>query len=162
MRRLLLISVLAALSTQAGCAYFRETPPLAPQPAKEQVDADLPVPLGFALDRSRSLKHKRNDFRRLHLVYRAEEYLGEQRVREFLQRFFPEKGWQIAFIYGLDASKFIFWRDAEECRAEVREDFGDRYTELTIDVGPRKTPDGEFVGRSAWTPTELPASSPRK
>lgn len=156
LRRLAILTLLAVLGCSSGCAYFKPNHRLISKAQEEQVDTDLPVPQGFELDPSRSYRHQRSTYRRFQLVYRAEEYLGEDRVRDFLRDFFPRAGWETAFVYGLETSKFVFFKGPEECRVEVSEDFGDRFTEISIVVEPRKTPDGELVARE---PESLPAGA---
>ncbi len=157
-RRFTILAVLAALlGTAPGCAYFRSDPKLVSQSSAEQVDNDLPIPIGFTMDTSYSFRHKRADFRRFRLVYRQEGYLGYERVVEFMREAYPAAGWATQFMYGLETTKFIFNKGADECRIEVFEDFGDAFTQFTVEVEARKTPTGELVARGAST--TVPASS---
>ena len=159
-RRFTLLAVLAALlSTAPGCAYFRSNPKLVSQSKVEQADTDLPIPLGFTMDTSDSFRHKRSDFRRFRLVYRQEGYLGYDRVVEFMKEQYPAAGWVMQFMYGLETTKFIFNKGADECRVEVIEDFGDAFVEFRVEVEARKTPSGDLVARSATT--SLAASTPK-
>ena len=169
LRRLGSLILLTSLIWAPGCAYFQTNPPLEPAPAEARVTADLPVPEGFQLDRNSSYRHERSTYRRLKLVYRAEEYLGEERTRQFCEKAFIEAGWNIAFIYGLETTKMILARGAEECRILIWEDFGDRFTQLEVEVEPRQTPEGDLVGRQGWSELDTgsasvgttPASAPK-
>lgn len=161
MRRLMTLALLAALLQSApGCAYFAHNPKLISQSKEHLVDTDLPVPAGFAIDHSQSARHERSNYRRFMLVYRNLEYLSEARVREFVREAYPAAGWTLDFVYGFETSKFVFHKGADECRVQVFENFGDRFTEIHIEVEPRKTPDGGLVGRrvSATADTNVPAS----
>lgn len=171
-RRLALLTVFAVfLGSAPGCAYFRSTPKLVSQSSDQQIDTDLPVPLGFELDRKQSFKHKRNDFRRFHLVYRQLGYLGADRVVEYLKNAYPAAGWTTSFVYGLETTKMLFTKGSEECRVEVVEDFGDAFTEFKVELEARRTPDGGLVARESFekndfsktvvTPSTVKASSPK-
>jgi hypothetical protein len=160
-RRFMTLALLAALLQSApGCAYFAHNPKLVSQSQEHLVNADLPVPAGFAIDTSKSASHERSGYRRLTLVYRNLEYLSEERTREFVQETYASAGWTLDFVYGFETSKFVFHKGAEECRVEIFENFGDRYTEIHVEVEPRKTPDGGLVGRriTATGETNTPAT----
>ncbi len=169
-RRLALLTVFAVfLGSTPGCAYFRSTPKLVSQSADKQIDTDLPVPLGFELDRKQSFKHQRNGFRRFHLVYRQLDYLGADRLVQFLKNAYTAAGWTTSFVYGLETTKILFTKGSEECRVEVMEDFGDATTEFKIELEARRTPNGSLVGRDTFkkndfsktvvSPTTVKASS---
>jgi hypothetical protein len=152
------LALLAALLQSApGCAYFAHNPKLVSQSKAQLVDSDLPVPSGFAIDTSQSARHERGNYRRFMLVYRNLEYLSEARVREFVQESYPAAGWALDFVYGLDTSKFVFHKGGDECRVEIFENFGDRFTEIHIEVEPRKTTDGSLVGRRVTATPETNA-----
>ncbi|MCA8921061.1 MAG: hypothetical protein KDD82_04585 [Planctomycetes bacterium] len=146
-RRGLLITFVATLFS--GCAYFAENPPLQPEAQGKLVNDDVPAPMEFALNRSTSWRHNRSAYRKLHLVYERHEYLGQDQVAEFVEEVFPKAGWEVAFKYGLETQKYVLYKDDEECRVEVAEDFGDRFTTIVIDVEPRVTPRGKTVARRA-------------
>lgn len=159
-----------ALLFSGGCAYFSATPPLNAGSPEEQVAADVPAPEGFKLDRSGSHKHERDGYRRYDLTYRQNEYLSEERVREFVKKAYVAAGWKIRFLWGLEDSRFILTRGPEECEVHIFEDFGDRFTQMDVSVRPRETPDGMVVSRksigsksskSTGTKTSLPASAKR-
>ncbi|MGE0713092.1 MAG: hypothetical protein AB7N76_35235 [Planctomycetota bacterium] len=169
MRHLTHLALLVVLGCgSSGCAYFAATPPLEAAPEETLVSKDTPVPAGFKLDTAASHRHERDGYRRLDLVYRRLEYLGEERAREFVQQAYEQAGWKAQFIWGLERSHFLYQRGAEECEVEIFEDFGDRFTELHLSVRPRETPDGGLVaGRRDETPRAetqrtLPASSPKR
>lgn len=146
-RRGLLITFVATLFT--GCAYFADNPPLKPEAEGKLVNADVPAPMEFTLNRAASWRHNRSAYRKLHLVYERHEYLGQDEVATFVEEVFPESGWEVAFKYGLDTQKYVLYKDDEECRVEVTEDFGDRFTKVVIDVEPRVTPRGKTVARKS-------------
>ena len=159
-----------ALLFSGGCAYFSATPPLNTGPPSEQVATDVPAPEGFKLDRSGSHKHERDGYRRYELTYRQNEYLSEERVREFVKKAYTAAGWKIRFMWGLEDSHFILTRGPEECEVHVFEDFGDRFTQMDVKVQPRETPDGMVVSRKSIgskgrkadeTNKTLPASAKR-
>lgn len=139
----------AALLVSGGCAYFSATPPLDAAGNEVQVAADLPVPQGFAMDKAASRRHERDGYRRYDLTYRRNEYLSEARVREFVYKAFPQAGWKVRFVWGVDDSHFLLTRGAEECEIYAHEDFGDRFTQLEVAVRPRETPDGMVVSRKS-------------
>lgn len=143
----LTLALAAALgaSTLGGCAYFEPTPTLMPTIAAAQVNTDLPVPQGFELDRDRTWRHERSDYRRLRLTYHRPDYLSKERVVEFIRTQFPRQGWEVKFVYGLETPQLILHKGAEECRVTVTEDFGDAFTEFLVEVEPRTTPDGAIV-----------------
>ncbi|MBL4844757.1 MAG: hypothetical protein JKY65_04455 [Planctomycetes bacterium] len=159
-----------ALLFSGGCAYFAATPPLDIGKDEHQVAKDVPAPEGFVLDRARSHRHERDGYRRFDLTYRRIEYLGEDRVREFIAKTFPAAGWKVRFIWGLNDTHFLLTRGPDECEIHVFEDFGDRYTQMEVSVHPRETPDGVVVSRKslsskplkrAGTKATLPASMKR-
>jgi hypothetical protein len=149
-RTVVKLSLLALCLSGSGCAYFQHNPVLDPISKTEFVNNDLPVPEKFELDRKASWRHERSTYRRLKLVYRREGYLSEERVAEFVKTAFPTHGWETVFQYGLENYKFVFAKGAEECRVEILEDFGDRFTEFHVIVEPRTTPDGDMVGREDY------------
>ncbi|MDC3378926.1 hypothetical protein OAX78_01420 [Planctomycetota bacterium] len=158
--RIATLTLLAALSFgSTGCAYFTPTPQLMAENADVQVETDLPVPQGFVLDPGQSMTHERSSFRRMHLVYKRDAYLGQERVSEFVRQFYPEAGWQLDFVYGLETYKLILTRDSEECSIEVAEDFGDAFTTMTITLEPRRTPEGGYVARNPWNEGASDASA---
>ncbi|MEZ6187355.1 MAG: hypothetical protein R3F62_20380 [Planctomycetota bacterium] len=146
-RRGLWITFVGALFT--GCAYFQDNPPLTPEAKGKLVNDDVPAPMEFTLNRTTSWRHNRSAYRKLHLVYERHEYLGEDQVAEFVEQAFPGQGWEVAFKYGLETQKFVLYKEDEECRVEITEDFGDRFTRMVIDVEPRVTPRGKTVARRA-------------
>lgn len=152
MKRIVRDLVLAAAVglSGSGCAYFADYQALPPAERQTYVNADLPVPAGFVLDRGASLRHERSSYRKLRLVFRRQEYLSEERTAEFVKNAFQQEGWELDFQYGLEEIKFIFHKGPEECRVAVKEDFGDRLTELFVEVEPRTTPDGAAVARAEW------------
>ena len=132
MRRFAVVALLALLAGSPGCAYFATYGPLEQAPADTLVAKDVPVPQGFKLDKTNSWKHERSSFRQLQLVYRRSEYLSEDRVREFFKSEYPQAGWELTFLWGLDETKMIFTKDDEECLVRIFEDFGDRFTQVEI------------------------------
>lgn len=150
LRPIATIIIFAALGLSSGCAYFTPTPPLQPEPPERSIAADLPVPEKFVLDRGKSRRHERSAFRQLALTYRRAEYLGAERAQEFFLRHLPAQGWKTAFVYGMKERKILLTKGAEECSVRIRENFGDRFTEVVIEVQPRETPEGELVARKAW------------
>ena len=148
--------MLALLASSPGCAYFDSNGPLERASAESMVAADIPVPVGFKLDKTNSWKHERSSFRKVQLVYRRAEYLSEERVREFFKTQYPQSGWELTFLWGLEETKMIFTKDAEECLVRIWEDFGDRYTQVEVQVLPRRTPDGTYV------PSQVTAKKPAR
>ncbi len=136
-----------ALLSAAGCARFQPTPTLMAANEADQVQRDLPVPEGFELDRDATLRHERSAYRRLHLVYRRDGYLSQERVSEFVRNVYPKVGWEVRFVYGLEPAHVVLHKGHEECRVAIREDSGDGSTELVLDIEPRQTPDGALVAR---------------
>ena len=153
-RSLVFLVLSAALTAGSGCAYFRHNPELVGQEHDQLVTNDLPVPEGFRMDKSSSWRHERSSFRRYQLTYRRADYLSEARVREFMLTNLPKAGWKVEFLHGLKETRILFVKDAEECEVAVREDFGDRFTELQIVVRPRETRDGALVARQGWSEPE--------
>ncbi len=143
----LALTLLAALAGAPGCAYFAPTPTLMPGTA--EVGDDLPVPQGFELARDRTWRHERSAYRRLRLTYTRQDYLSKERVVEFIRTNYPKHGWEVKFVYGLEAPKLILHKGSEECRVTVTEDFGDAFTEFLVEVEPRQTPDGALVANEA-------------
>jgi hypothetical protein len=162
MRPTLRLAVVVAAALSAGCAYFAPTPTLMPGSAKEQVTNDLPVPQGFELVRDRTWRHERSAYRRLRLTYKRNDYLAKERVVEFVQTNFPKHGWKVKFVYGLETPQLLLHKNGEECRLTILEDFGDAFTEFTIEVEPRLTPDGGLVASEPRiaVPPPIPASFP--
>lgn len=159
-----------ALLFSGGCAYFSATPPLNEGNPDQQVAKDVPAPEGFIMDRAGSHKHERDGYRRFDLTYRRTEYLSEDRVREFVKKAYTAAGWKIRFMWGLEDTHLILTRGPEECEIHAFEDFGDRYTQMDVNVRPRETPDGMVVSsksigskgrKEAATKTTLPASVKR-
>ena len=109
------LALLASLSGAQGCAYFQENPPLEARPPVEFVASDMPIPEGFRMDTRASWRHERSNFRTFKLLYRRAEYLSETRVREFFRERYPEAGWELVFLYGVDETQLVFKKDAEEC-----------------------------------------------
>lgn len=149
-RTIMQTTLLALCLSGSGCAYFQHNPVLDPVSKAEYVNGDLPAPEKFELDRQASWRHERSTYRRLKLVYRREGYLSEERVAEFIKTAFPAHGWDLVFQYGLEGYKFVFNKGAEECRIEIFEDFGDRFTEYHVEVEPRMTTEGDMVGRQEY------------
>ena len=135
--------LLLSLTLSAGCAYVQSNPPLKTSEAKVSVAKDLPIPEGFKIDLDNSLRHERSSYRRLKLVYRRAEYLSEKQVRAYIKKAYAEAGWELAFVYGMHDTQMIFTRGPEECRVRVFEDFGDRYTEIQIEVEPSASSDAK-------------------
>ena len=172
MRRLTALFMVAALLQCSGCVAFEPTvysdadgnvvvaakkvepkPKKEPIPQGERAFKDVPMPAGYTIDYSQSRQFQRTNYRRVSLLYRHSRYMGETRDRAFVKRFFPRAGWKLRFVYGLDASKFIFHKGNEECRVEVQEHARHRYTEIRIEIEPRKTPSGAMVARDTPTGT---------
>ncbi len=149
-RPLTTLSLFAVLALASGCAYFTPTPPLQPEPVERLEAADLPVPEKFALDRAKSHRHERSAYRQLKLTYRRDEYLGQERAQEFFLRHLPAQGWETVFVYGLDQRKLLFFKGDEECHVRIHEDFGDRFTQIVMEIQPRETPEGDLVARTSW------------
>lgn len=152
----LAFALLAALGAP-GCAYFAPTPTLMPGTA--EIGDDLPVPQGFELARDRTWRHERSAYRRLRLTYHREDYLSKERVVDFIRTNYPKHGWEVKFVYGLEAPKLILHKGSEECRITVIEDFGDAFTEFVLEVEPRQTPDGALVANEVdvQATTSIPA-----
>lgn len=152
LRRIAMLMVALTLTTSTGCVLLRPTSPLKVTAAAEATAApDLPIPEGFVLDMKTSRRHTRDGYRELDLTYRRAEYISEERVVEFFLKQMPKNGWATEFVYGLDEQKIDFTRGEEEATVVIDERLGDRLTEFRIQVGPRRTTDGQFV---ATRPTE--------
>lgn len=136
-----------------GCAYFSDTPVLAPATGEVVLTQDVPVPEGFELREDDTLRHERTAYRRLRLSYRRPDYLSQERVLEFVRQVYPAHGWKVEFVTGLETAKVILTKGSEECRVTVSEDFGDAFTDMLVEVEPRTTPQGGLVARSGWTAT---------
>lgn len=134
-----------------GCAYFEETPTLAPAQGEVVLNRDLPVPEGFELREDATLRHERTSFRRMRLAYRRPDYLSQERVLEFVKTAYPAQGWEVEFVTGIETAQVILIKGSEECRITVFEDFGDAFTDMVVEVEPRQTPRGGMVARSTWT-----------
>ncbi len=148
-----------------GCAYFQDTPTLAPAQGEVVLNQDLPVPEGFELREDATLRHERTSFRRMRLAYRRPDYLSQERVLEFVKTAYPAQGWEVEFVTGIETAQILLIKGSEECRITVFEDFGDAYTDMVVEVEPRQTPRGGMVARSTWKggdaaiPDAPPASS---
>jgi len=148
-----------------GCAYFQETPTLAPAQGEVVLNQDLPVPEGFELREDATLRHERTSFRRMRLAYRRPDYLSQERVLEFVKTAYTAQGWEVEFVTGIETAQVVLIKGSEECRITVFEDFGDAYTDMVVEVEPRQTPRGGMVARSTWKggdaaiPDAPPASS---
>ncbi len=154
----LALALLAALAGAPGCAYFAPTPTLMPGTA--EVGDDLPVPQGFELARDRTWRHERSAYRRLRLTYHRDDYLSKERVVEFIRTNYPKNGWEVKFVYGLEAPKLILHKGGEECRITITEDFGDAFTEFLVEVEPRQTPDGALVANEVPIQATTPIPTP--
>lgn len=133
-----------------GCAYFQDTPTLAPAQGEVVLNQDLPVPEGFELREDATLRHERTSFRRMRLAYRRPDYLSQERVLEFVKTAYPAKGWEVEFVTGIETAQVVLIKGSEECRITVFEDFGDAFTDMVVEVEPRQTPRGGMVARSTW------------
>jgi len=159
-RPLLLVIALGLLGT-TGCAYLRYKPPLEAQESTAYVNDDLPIPVGFELDKHASWRHERSTYRRFKLVYRAQDYYSAERAAEFIRARYPAAGWETTFVTGVEETHFVFEKGPEECRVDVRQDFGDCFTEFVVTVEPRRTPEGEMVAREQWSELgEAPPAAP--
>lgn len=154
MRTTWTLALLAALAFAPGCAYFAPTPTL--MPGQAEIGDDLPVPMGFELARDRTWRHERSAYRRLRVTYQRADYLSKERVVEFIRTNYPRQGWEVKFVYGLEAPKLILHKGSEECRITVSEDFGDAFTEFVVEVEPRQTPEGALVANDLETRATTP------
>jgi hypothetical protein len=179
MRRLTALFLLAAVFQSAGCVPFEPTVysdadgNVVVAPRKVEVTEkkkrviqgkrrykDVPIPRGYGIDYGQSRRYQRSGFRKVSLLYRQSHYAGETRDRAFVKRYYTRAGWKLKFVYGLDASKFIFHKGSEECRVEVKQNLRRHYTEIKIEIEPRRTPSGAMVARS--TPRTVKASKKTK
>jgi hypothetical protein len=180
MRRLTALFVLAALLQSVGCVPFEPTVysdadgnvVVTPRKvdAKQEKEVllanskfkDVPIPLGYKIDYGQSRRYQWGHFRKVSMVYRQRYYKGETRDRAFVKREFPKVGWELKFVYGLDAAKFIFHKGNEECRVEVEQDFRHYYTEIRVVIEPRKTPTGAVVARPTSPKTSRTVKASKK
>lgn len=99
--------------------------------------ADLPVPLGFKLDESRSRNYESAGVRFIDHTYRGER-ANKDAVAQFYRRQMSNKGWDLRGSQMVRGTVLLRYEKADElCDVRIRAEtpaLGSRYVEVTINV----------------------------